>query len=94
MSKKLLRILKMISQGLKDIEFDTEEILDTISYDETELNAIGEGLDELEFSDYIDEDEIEILKALLAYILIRDSSYDKEEIFSMIFSGGRRILWN
>ena len=84
----------MISQGLKDIEFDTEEILDTISYDETELNAIGEGLDELEFSDYIDEDEIEILKALLAYILIRDSSYDKEEIFSMIFSGGRRILWN
>jgi len=34
------------------------------------------------------------LKALLVYILIRDSAYEKEDIFSFVFGSGRRILWH
>jgi hypothetical protein len=48
----------------------------------------------LESSDGLEEDELDVLKSLLVYILIRKSSFEKEDIYSMVFGGGRRILWN
>ena len=94
MSKKLLKILKMISRDLKDKEFVSDEILEALDYDETDIMDIGEELENLEFYDYLEDDELDILRGLIAYILMKDSSREKEEIFSLIFAGGRRIVWN
>ncbi len=94
MSKKLLKILRMISKDLKDTEFYSEEILDTIKYDDPDLFDIGEELAVLESSDKLDEDELDMLKSLLVYVLIRKSSFEKEDIYSLVFGGGRRITWN
>ena len=94
MSKKLLKILKMISRDLKDREFVSDEILEALDYNETDIMDIGEELENLEFYDYLEDDELDILRGLIAYILMKDSSREKEEIFSLIFAGGRRIVWN
>ena len=94
MSKKLLKILRMMSKDLKDTEFYSEEILDTIQYEEPDLFDIGEELAVLESSDSLDEDELDTVKSLLVYILIRKSSLEKEDIYSLVFGGGKRILWN
>jgi hypothetical protein len=94
LSKKLLKILKMISRDLKDREFVSNEILEVLDYDETDIMDIGEELENLEFYDYLEDDELDILKGLIAYILMKDSSREKDEIFSLIFAGGRRIVWN
>jgi hypothetical protein len=94
LSKKLLKILKMISRDLKDKEFVSEEMLETLDYDESDILDIGEELENLEFYDYLEDDELDILKGLIAYILMKDSSREKEEILSLIFAGGRRIVWN
>jgi len=94
LSKKLLKILKMISKDLKDREFISDEILEALDYDETDIMDIGEELENLEFYDYLEDDELDILRGLIAYILMKDSSREKEEIFSLIFAGGRRIVWN
>ena len=94
MSKKLLKILKMISRDLKDREFVSEEILEALDYEETDIMDIGEELENLEFYDYLEDDELDILRGLIAYILMKDSSREKEEILSLIFAGGRRIVWN
>lgn len=94
MSKKLLKILKMISRDLKDREFVSDDILEALDYDETDIMDIGEELENLEFYDYLEDDELDILRGLIAYILMKDSSREKEEIFSLIFAGGRRIVWN
>lgn len=94
MSKKLLKILKMISKDLKDREFVSDDILETLDYDETDIMDIGEELENLEFYDYLEDDELDILRGLIAYILMKDSSREKEEIFSLIFAGGKRIVWN
>ena len=94
MSKKLLKILKMISRDLKEREFVSEEMLEGLDYDETDIMDIGEELENLEFYDYLEDDELDILRGLIAYILMKDSSREKEEIFSLIFAGGRRIVWN
>jgi len=94
LSKKLLKILKMISKDLKDREFISDEVLETLDYDDTDIMDIGEELENLEFYDYLEDDELDILRGLIAYILMKDSSREKEEIFSLIFAGGRRIVWN
>jgi hypothetical protein len=94
LSKKLLKILRMMSRDLKDTEFYSEEILDTIHYDEPDLFDIAEELAVLESSDSLDEDELDTVKSLLVYILIRKSSFEKEDIYSLVFGGGKRILWN
>lgn len=94
MSKKLLKILKMISRDLKDKEFISGEILEVLDYEETDIMDIGEELENLEFYDYLEDDELDILRGLIAYILMKDSSHEKEEILSLIFAGGRRIVWN
>ncbi len=94
MSTKLLKILKMISEDHKELEFDSEEVFEAIDCDESDLTDICEELEGLEFSGKFDENSLDILKAILVYILIRDSSYEKEDVFSLIFGGGKRILWN
>ncbi len=94
MSKKLLKILKMISVDLKDREFVPDEVLEDLEYDESDIIDIGKELENLEIYDYLEDDELDILKGLIAYILMKDSAYEKEEILSLIFAGGRRIVWN
>ncbi|MBI5640147.1 MAG: hypothetical protein HZA17_06975 [Nitrospirae bacterium] len=94
MTKKLLQMLQMITRNIKDMEFYSEEILDTISYDEPDLFDISEELSIVETSESLGEEELDILKSLLVYILMRRSSFEKEDIYSLIFGGGRRIIWN
>ncbi len=84
----------MISRDLRDKEFVSGEMLDALDYDESDIIDISEELENLEFYDYLEDDELDILKGLIAYILMKDSSYEKEEILSLIFAGGRRIVWN
>jgi hypothetical protein len=84
----------MITKDIKDMEFYSEDILDTIQYDEPDLFDIGEELAVLESSGSLDEDELDILKSLLVYIFIKKSSFEKEDVYSLVFGGGRKILWN
>ncbi len=92
-SKKLIKILKMITRDLKETEFYSEEILNTVQYDDPDLADIGEELAALESSESLDDDELDILKSLLVYIMMKKSSYEKEDIYSLVFGGGRRITW-
>ncbi len=84
----------MISRDMEDREFVSDEALEAPGYDETDIMDISEELENLEFYNYLEDDELDILKGLIAYILIKESSYEKEDIFSLIFAGGRRIVWN
>lgn len=94
MSKKLIKMLRMITKDLNDREIYSEEVLDTINCDEPDLADINDELAMLESAQSLNEDELDILKSLLVYILIRKSSYEKEDIYSLVFGGGRRIIWN
>ncbi len=94
MSKKLIKILKMITKDLKETEFYSEEIINTIQYDEPDFVDISEELAALESSESLDDDELDILKSLLVYIMIKKSSYEREDIYSLVFGGGKRIVWH
>ena len=84
----------MISKDLKDKEFLSGELFDADDYNVPEIVNIGVELENLELYDYLEDDELDILRGLVAYLLMKESSFDKEEILSLIFSGGKRIVWN
>lgn len=43
---------------------------------------------------YLDEDELDTIKAFLAYVLMKNTQLDKEDIYTYIFGEGKKILWN
>jgi hypothetical protein len=94
LSKKLLKFLRMITKDLKDTEFYSDELLESINYDMPDLFDIGEELAVFESTGNMKDDELDILKSLVVYILIRKSPFEKEDIYSFIFGGGKRIVWN
>jgi hypothetical protein len=48
----------------------------------------------LELLKYIDDAEIDTIKALLSYILIHETEIDIEDVYAFIFGRGRYITWN
>lgn len=41
-----------------------------------------------------DEDDVDVLKALLVSLLMKDTCLDKEVIYTYIFGKGKNILWH
>jgi len=94
LTKKLFKILTMMTKDIKNTEIYTDEILESIRYDDPDIYDISDELSALETSGSLDETELDILKSLLVYILIRKSGLEKEDIYSLVFGGGRRIIWS
>ncbi len=96
MTQKLLELLRLLTVDSKDGEFDlsVDDLLSTIDCEPTNLADVREELLGIERSNRVTGNELDILKALLVYILIRDGSYDQEEVFSVIFGNGKRIIWH
>ena len=42
----------------------------------------------------LDEEEVDAIKAFLVRTLMKNTSLDREDIYSFIYGDGRRILWN
>lgn len=94
MTKKLFKMLTMMTRDIKDSEFFSDDIFETIGYEEPDIYDISDELTMLETSGNMDEIELDVLKSLLVFILMRKSGMEKEDIYSFVFGGGRRIIWS
>lgn len=43
---------------------------------------------------FLEDEELETIKSLLVYTLMKNTSLDIESIYSYIYADGKRILWN
>ena len=43
---------------------------------------------------HIDEAELDTIKVLLSYILIKESELDLEEIYTFVFGKGKQLVWH
>jgi hypothetical protein len=43
---------------------------------------------------FMDDEELDAIRSLLIYILMKDTHLEKEEIYTYIFGEGKRILWH
>jgi hypothetical protein len=42
----------------------------------------------------LDEEEVDAIKSFLVRTLMKNTSLDREDIYSFIYGDGRKILWN
>ncbi len=43
---------------------------------------------------YLDDEELDAVKALLAYMLMKNTPLDRDEIYTYIFGEGKKIFWH
>lgn len=43
---------------------------------------------------HLDDEELDAIKTLLVYMLMKNTPLDRDEIYSYIFGEGKKIIWN
>lgn len=94
MAKRLIDILRTLARELIEEGYDTDDALKKTSVFDIDFITIKEELMTLELLKYIDDAEIDTIKALLSYILIHETEIDIEDVYAFIFGRGRYITWN
>lgn len=90
MNKKLIDMLRVIAQDLIDRGYNSDEGLNI----DIDFVLLAEDLMAIELLRQLDETELDNIRALLAYLLLRETELDVEEIYNFTFSSGKPIVWN
>jgi hypothetical protein len=94
LAKRFIDILRLLARDLIEKGYDADDALKKISVFDIDFLMIKEELMTMELSRYIDDAELDTIKALLSYILMKETEMDTEEIYAFIFGRGRQITWN
>lgn len=94
MARRFIDILRMLAKDLIEKGYDADDTLKKISVFDIDFLTVKEELLTLELSQYIDDSELDTIRALLSYVLMKETELDTEEIYAFIFGRGRQITWN
>ncbi len=94
MAQRLIDILRTLAKELIEKGYDSEDALRKVEVIDIDFSTVREELNMLEINKYIDESELDTIRALLAYILMKDTDLESEDIYAYTFGRGRQIIWN
>ncbi len=94
MKNKFLNILKIISKELIENRISMDEAIMKISSMEIDLLGLQNDIIDLEQLGTINDEEIDMLKAFISYVMIKDDVMEREDIYTIVFGRGRRITWH
>lgn len=94
MARRIIDMLRVLAKELIDKGYDAEDMMKKVSAFDIDFLTVKDELLALELSKFIDDNEVDIIKALLAYILMKDTDLETEEVYAFIFGKGRQIIWN
>ena len=94
MAKRIIDMLRVLARELIEKGYDADDMREKVSGFDIDFLTLKEELVALELSKHIDEIELDTIRALLAYILMKDTDLDTEDIYAFVFGKGRQIIWN
>jgi hypothetical protein len=94
LQKKILDLLRILAKELIDKGYDAEDALKRISIYDIDFLSLKEEIMTLELSQYADEAELDAIRAVLSYVLMKETELDTEDIYAFTFGKGRQIIWN
>jgi hypothetical protein len=94
LQKKILDILRILARELIEKGYDAEDALNKIDIYDIDFLSLKDELVTMELSQYTDEAELDAIRALLSYILMKETELDTEDIYAFTFGKGRQIIWN
>lgn len=94
MYKRFMTLLRIIANEIitSDMNFDESKI--KVAIDDYNITDLYEDLSNLEGLDIMSDEDIDTLKAFLAYVVSKDSYMDRDDVYSLIFGNGKRISWH
>ena len=90
---KLFDFLRALARQLIDNDYN-DEILKDFSVFDIDLHQVKEELNFIEGNELLEVEEIDMVKALLVYLLMKETDLSEDDIYSFIFSKGKQIVWN
>jgi hypothetical protein len=90
---KLLDFLRVLARELIDNDYN-EDILRDLTLIDIDLQQVKEELNFIEGTELIEIEEIDMIRALLVYLLMKETDLQDDDIYSFIFSKGKQIVWN
>lgn len=90
---KLFDFLRVLARQLIDNDYN-DEILKNFSLFDIDLYQVKEELNFIEGNELLEIEEIDMVKALLVYLLMRETDLSEDDIYSFVFSKGKQIVWN
>lgn len=94
LAKKFIDILRALARDFIEKGYEADDTLKRINAFDIDFLTVKDDIMALELSQFIDDTELDTIKALLSYILIKETEIDIEEIYAFVFGRGRQITWN
>jgi len=94
LAQRFINVLRGLARELIEKGYDAEDVVRQISFIDIDFLTIKEELMNLERSNNIEEAELDTIRALLAYILLKETELEIEDIYAFVFGRGRQITWN
>ncbi|MBF0539157.1 MAG: hypothetical protein HQL03_12990 [Nitrospirae bacterium] len=94
MQKKFMTILRIIAKEIVGSDLNFDDVNIKMNIRDYDLACLGDDLRDLESLDILSEEDIDTLKAFLSYVVVKDTYMDSEDIYTIIFGKGKRILWH
>ncbi|MCL0036761.1 hypothetical protein M1N41_03300 [Thermodesulfovibrionales bacterium] len=93
-ASKLNGILKAVARELMEKGYGADDTEEKISDFDINSLVVQEELLRAETTEYTADAELDIIRAFLSSILMRETRLDTDEIYALIFGNGRQIIWN
>ena len=94
MARSFIDVLRGLAKDLIEKGYNADEAFKKINTFDIDFLTVKEELIMMEMARFIDEAELDTIRALLTYILMKDTDLDAEEIYAFVFGKGRQIIWN
>ena len=94
MYRKFIELLTMITDEISDEESDIEDAIKRIRERDINLFSVNDELKRLEKSSLIGEEEADAVRSVLVFLFARETDLDLEEIYALVFGGGKKLVWH
>ena len=94
MYRKFIELLRIVTEELIEKDGNLENILFEVDAPDLNLFKLIEELRRIERDNLINTEEADTVKVIIAYLFQRNTDMDIEDIYSIVFGDGKKIIWN
>lgn len=94
MYKRFIKFIKLITDELLNRGYDFEDAIVKLDNPNINLYRVNEELDILERSRMIGQDDADAVRSVLIYLFIKNTDLELEEVYTLVFGNGKKIVWH
>lgn len=92
--RKFMEILKVISDDKLDQEERFDDIIRRLEMSDVNLLRVNDELRAIEKARLMGEEDLDTIRSVLVYLLMKKSTLDTEEVYALVYGDGNRVTWH